>query len=169
MTTDLAVETAVRQLYARVVDAVWRKDAGGFAECFTREGEWRIAGLVFRGRGEIEQGLGRFVDGSRRVLMMFGTPLLDGSGSELSARTPVTEFSAPKDGPAFRTLAIYYERFAEEDGRLRFAWRHFELHYAGAVDLSNEIFSHADRGAPPALPALDAPTFGSAELRARRG
>ena len=45
MSDFVAAEAGIRQLHARFVDAVWRKDADAFAECFAHDGEWKIAGL----------------------------------------------------------------------------------------------------------------------------
>ena len=53
MTDFAATEAAIRQLHARYVDAVWRKDYVAFGDCFTTDAEWRIAGMVLHGRAEI--------------------------------------------------------------------------------------------------------------------
>ena len=53
MTDFVVAETAIRQLHARYVDAVWRKDLGAFGDCFAEDAEWRIGGMILRGRAEI--------------------------------------------------------------------------------------------------------------------
>lgn len=46
----LQTELAIRQLYARYVDAVWRKDVESFGICFATNAEWRLSGVVVQGR-----------------------------------------------------------------------------------------------------------------------
>ena len=53
MNDFLAAESAIQQLHARYIDAVWRKDADAFADCFAKDAEWKIAGMHMRGRTEI--------------------------------------------------------------------------------------------------------------------
>ena len=153
-----AAERGVRDLHARYTDAVFRQDIGAFGECFTREGEWRISGRVFRGRDEIRQGisgiLGRFV----RVLITFRSPMLALDGEELVGRTYIDEQCAWKSGNTNTNMGRYYERFGEEDGRWRFSWRLFQLLYRGPPDLTGTFYDCADFGAPPRMPARDADT-----------
>ena len=54
MNNDFMIaECGIRQLHARAIDTVWRKDAAAFAACFAEKGEWKIAGVHMRGRAEI--------------------------------------------------------------------------------------------------------------------
>ena len=39
MTEFVIAESGIRQLHARYIDAVWRKDADAFANCFAEHGE----------------------------------------------------------------------------------------------------------------------------------
>lgn len=59
---------------------------------------------------------------------------------------------------AVQPVGIYYDRFAEEDGRLVFKWRMFQTQYAGPPVLVNDFEQVQDFGAPPAMPPLDAET-----------
>ena len=44
--TDLVVaDCAIRQLHARYIDAVWRKDIDAFVDCFAEDAEWKIGGI----------------------------------------------------------------------------------------------------------------------------
>jgi hypothetical protein len=80
-------------------------------------------------------------------------------------RTYVTELNALKEGEPFSTVGIYYERFLDEGDRWRCGWRHFQLRYRGPPDLTAPFFDQPDHGPPPGLPARDAPTFSSADLK----
>lgn len=166
MTEFFVAEGEIRQLHARFVDAVWRKDAAAFAALFTRDGEWKIAGLHIRGQDEIEATFARLLGACERVTMIVGTPLLEVDGDKASARVPATEFAKMMDGSSAMTLGIYYDRYVREAGSWRFGWRHFALQYRGPADLSAAFVDCPDYGPPPALPAADAPTFSRrADLR----
>jgi hypothetical protein len=159
MTDFVVAEAAIRQLHARYADAVWRKDLGAFGDCFTEDAEWRISGLVCRGRAEIVGNLRRLLPLFHRVLMTFRTPILEVGNGTATGRTYVTEQNAFVNGRAGSSIATYYERFVDQGDRWRFSWRLFQLHYLGPADLSGPFFQNPDFGPPPQMPALDAPTY----------
>lgn len=164
-------ECAIRQLHARYADAVWRKDAESFAACFAEDAVWRIAGAELAGVAAIRAGFEAFMGGVERSLMTFRTPIvtIDGEGAGgISARTYVTEQNKYRDRPAATTIGIYYERFAERDGALRFAWRHWQMYYYGPADLSTEIHPAAEFGPPPGMPGKGEPSVSSAWWTARK-
>ena len=150
--------TAIRDLHARYTDAVWRKDYEAFGQCFTHAAEWRIGGLELRGRPAIVDAIGTIMANFRRVLITFQSPILSASDDGLSARTYVQEQVARTDGSANISIGRYYETFAQEDGRWRFAWRLFQLHYTGPPDLSGTFHEWDDYGPPPGMPPADAPS-----------
>ena len=94
----------------------------------------------------------------RSVLITFQSPILEALDGQLQGRTYVTEQVARHDGRANISIGRYYERFRLEDGRWRFAWRLFQLHYSGPPDLTGQFFEWEDYGAPPGMPPLDAPS-----------
>jgi uncharacterized protein (TIGR02246 family) len=157
--TDATIAEGVRQLQARYADAVWRRDRDAFVDCFADDGVWKIAGLHMRGRAEVAAGYDKLMAASERVLMRLGAPAVDVAPGGVTARTQVTELVKLRDGGSVRTIGVYYERFVEQGGRWRFAWRHFDLFYYGPPDLSGPFFDGPDYGPPPAMPAPDAPTF----------
>lgn len=157
MTDFLTAEAGIRQLHARYGDAVWRKDYAAFADCFTEDAEWRIAGQVHRGRREIVGFLERAMSNFHGVIMTFRTPIIELSGDgAANARTYVTENNGFKDGRPGSTIGTYYERLVERDGVWRRAWALYQLHYMGPADLTGAFFAQPDYGPPPAMPPLDA-------------
>src|ERR1700756_1908090 len=98
MTDFVAAGGGIRQLHARYIDAVFRKDYPAFGDCFTEDAEWRIAGMVLRGRPEITGLLERLMDTFHRVLMTFRTPILEVGDGVATGRTYVTEQNAFKTG-----------------------------------------------------------------------
>jgi uncharacterized protein (TIGR02246 family) len=159
MTDFVAAECAIRQLHARFQDAVWRKDAEAFANCFTIDGEWKIAALHIRGRTEIQDLIGKLLGGCERVRIILGIPLLEVASGTATSRVDVTEMAKLKDGTSALTLGRYYDRYIEMDGRWLFSWRHFGLHYRGPLDLSAAFIDSPDFGPPPGMPSPDEPTI----------
>ena len=158
MAEFVVAEAGVRQLYARYTDAVWRKDADSFGDCFTENAEWRIAGQILRGRPEIVTMIKRVFPRYERILLNFRTPILDLADGTANARTLVSEQSLLQGRP-FGPIGTYFDRCVDEGGRWRFAWRLFQTHYSGPPDLTGEFFENPDFGPPPAMPSLDAPTY----------
>ncbi|MDE2596693.1 MAG: nuclear transport factor 2 family protein [Sphingomonadales bacterium] len=165
MTTLAEADAGIRQLHARYTDAVWRKDAQAFADCFTEDGEWRISGMVLKGRAEIEATIARILANFEAVLISFRTPLLDVSQSRATGRTYIDERCAWKNGNRNISIGRYYEYFVEQGGIWRFEWRLFELHYRGPPDMTGTFFDHPDYGPPPAMPPRDAETPDMAKVR----
>lgn len=154
-----SADAGIRQLHARYTDAVWRKDAEAFADCFAEQGEWKIAALHLRGRAEIASTIARLLSGCERVLMSLGIPLLEVGAGTATGRIPCLEFAKLKDGTSAMTIGIYYDRYLEETGTWRFRWRHFGLHYRGPADLSAPLIHSPDYGPFPGMPRPDEPTL----------
>jgi ketosteroid isomerase-like protein len=161
-----AAEAGIRKLHARYTDAVWRQDCDAFAECFTEDGEWRISGMVLRGRPAIRETIARILDRFNRVLITFRTPILElGADGQASARTYIDERCSWKNGETNISIGCYYEHFVAAGDRWLFDWRLFEMHYRGPPDLSGTWYDHPDHGPPPAMPPRDAPTPDMATAR----
>ena len=158
MSDFLIVECAVRQLHARYVDALWRKDPESFAELFAEDAEWKVAGMQLRGRAEIKAEFAKFMRHIDRTFMIFGTPIVEIVEGVVSSRTYVTENNKFVSGRTASTIGIYYERFVEEGNRWRFKWRHWNLWYIGPPDFSAPLYQCKEFGPPPGMPGPDDPT-----------
>ena len=166
MNALMAADFEIRQLHARTIDAVWRQDCAAFAGCYAEGGEWKVAGFHVKGRANIEAQLNIFIKPIERVLMTFGDPIVDiANDGEVSSRTFVTETNRYRDGHTASTIGVYYERFIQEDGLWRYAWRHWSLHYLGPPDFTGTLYPVKDYGPPPNLPAPDDPTTVRPELK----
>lgn len=159
MTDFVVAECGIRQLHARFIDAVFRKDAEAFADCFAENAEWKIAGLHIRSRAEIGGLFGKLMGICARVQLIMGTPILDVEQGTAAGRVNVTELAKMTDGTSALTLGVYHDRYVEEGGRWRFQWRHFSLHYRGPTDLSAALVDSPDYGAFPGRPEADEPTL----------
>ena len=120
MLERLTAEIGIRRLHARSADAVWRRDAVAFGNCFTEDGERKIGGLHLCGREAIVQALTELRSVSERVLVSFGSPILAVGNGTASGRTYTIEHTKRLDGAASGGIGIYYERFVEQDGEWPF-------------------------------------------------
>jgi hypothetical protein len=164
MTELMVAEFTVRQLHARYLDSVWRKDYDAFGDCFAEDAEWRIGGRILRSRAEIVGNLKRLMPNFQRVLMTFRTPLVHIENGAVTSRTYVTEQNAFLNGRPGNSIGIYFERFVKQADGLRFKWRLFQLHYIGKMDITTPLFENPEFGPPPGMPPLDAPTYDHAGL-----
>ena len=156
MSDFVVAECMIRQLHAHYVDAVWRKDIEAFGDCFTQDCEWRIAGKVMRGRGEIVSFMSQVFPLFNRILLTMRTPCLEVGDGVASARTYFTENSQMTDGTPLAAIGSYYERFVDQGDRWRFSWRVFRTEYAGPPDFTGPFYENPDYGPPPAMPPMDA-------------
>ncbi len=157
----LLAECGVRQLHARYTDAVWRLDFDAFGLCFAADCEWRIDGVVLRGREEIVAHNRRlFSTHFQRLFLTLRTPILEvGRGAEKGTAWGRTYFSGQNvmaDGTGFSPLGVYHERFVDEGDQWRLKWRLFQSLYSGQADMSGSLHNPPDYGAPPAMPPHDA-------------
>ena len=156
MSEFATAQAGIMELHSRYTDAVMRKDAKSFAECFTEQGEWRISGRVMRGRTEVHDTIAAILDNFVSVLISFRTPILTVGNGTASGRTYIDERCAWKNGNRNISVGRYYEHFVEQDGRWLFDWRLFQLLYRGPADMTGEFFDHPDFGPPPGMPPRDA-------------
>ena len=158
MTDFVRAEAGIRQLHARCIDIIWRKDAKAFAACFTEDGEWKIAGQHVRGRAEIEALFAKLLGLCDKVITQASTPILEVGDGEASGRTYILENAKLMNGQTAMTIGVYHERFAEEADGWKFKWRHWSLKYRGAADLTGPFYDTPDYGPPPGMPEHDEPT-----------
>ena len=159
MSEFMIAESGIRQLHARFIDAVWRKDNEAFANCFTESAEWKIAGLHFKGRTEIGETIRKLLAPYDRILITLGLPVLDVEGNTATGRIHLSEQAKLSDGSSALTIGVYFDRYVLEEGNWKFNWRHFSLHYRGPNDMSAPLIESPDYGPPPAMPPADAPTL----------
>jgi hypothetical protein len=156
MTDLMAAQLAVMNLQARYVDAVWRKDHDTIVDCFAADGEWRIAGTVVKGHADLMKFSKRSQEGSRALLVTLRNPAVHIDNGQICSRTYFTAHNFLEDGTIFTPIGMYYERFAEERGGLRFKWRLFQTLYSGGPDYKGRLLEFPDYGPPPSMPPLDA-------------
>ncbi len=118
MTEFVIAEYGIRQLHARFADAVWRKDAEAYADCFAEDAEWKIATMHIRGRADIGGTFAKLLAACARVQIIAGTPLLEIGQGTATGRIQITELAKMADGSSAMTLGVYYDRYVEDGGPL---------------------------------------------------
>lgn len=145
MSQFATVEAWIRQLHAHYSDAVWCKDVSALGQCFTADAEWRIEGMVLRGRGEIMAEVERSLASVKRAFVAFHTPQLELTGAGRgSGRVYAVEHFAWVDGPPTTAIGRYYEYYVDCGDRWRMSWRLYQLLYAGPADMSGAFYERAN-------------------------
>ena len=159
MTELWVADAGIRQLHARIEDAVWRKDADAFANCFTEDGVWKIAGFEMESRNAVREGFAKLLGVCEKVRLVVGPPVLEVGDGVATGRAQVTEFAKMMDGSAAMTFGVYYDWYKEVGGAWLFQKRHWGFHYRGPIELPVPFTDYPDFGAPPNMPASDQATF----------
>ncbi len=152
-------DAGIRQLHARFTDAVWRQDAELFADCFARDGVWKIAGMEMKGREEIADACRRMLGRCSHIHLIVGLPIIEVNGDTAIGRLNMTEFARMNDGATAMTIGWYHDRYVQEAGKWHFQHRHWSMKYRGAPDLTGAFADTPDYGAFPEMPSPDEPTY----------
>jgi hypothetical protein len=114
--------------------------------------------MRLKGREEIRETFARFMVHTGRTLMTFRSPIVELVDGVVTARTYVTEQNKFASGQSADTMGVYYERFTEEDGALRFLYRHWNMAYIGPPTLTAKFYDVREYGPSPGFPGPDDPT-----------
>lgn len=165
MTSFAEAHAGITQLHARFIDAVWRQNATDFADCFAREGVWKIAGNVIGGpanggRSAIAEACRTMLGRCSHIQLIVQPTIVEVTGEGTAiGRHHMVEMARMLDGSTAMTLGIYYDTFVEEQHRWRYLRRHWSMQYRGPFDLTGMFVDSPDYGSFPAMPPADAPTY----------
>lgn len=149
----------IGQLHARFVDAVFRQDIREFADCFAKDGVWKIGGRVMEGRETIFELTGPMLGYCERIQLIAPTPILELTDNGAKGRQQMVELSQMKDGTSAITIGVYHDDYVLEEARWRFAKRHWSFKYRGPFSMTEAFAPTPDYGAFPAGPAADEETY----------
>ena len=141
-------ESAIRQLHARYADACWRRDAEALRDCFTADAVWDFSSGAQQGPDAIVAFLATGFTHYRRILVTCGTPIVTLKSEGASARTWLVEDGVRADGARYRLIGHYSERFANQGGGWRIAWRRFQPHFSGLPGMTGDFIDVPDPGPP---------------------
>lgn len=159
MTDLVSADCGIRQLHGRFMDAVWRQDAACFADCFSDDGVWKIAGKHMQGREVIADACVTMLGRCERIQLITLPAIIDLTEEGAAGRLHMIEFAKMRDGSSAMTIGIYHDRYVEQGGRWRYKWRHWSMQYRGPADLSAAFVDSPDYGAFPGAPGPDEPTY----------
>jgi hypothetical protein len=148
----------VGDLVGRYCDAVLRADTAAFADLWTSDGQWLIAGRPpIAGPAAIAELFERTRSKYRLCVQEILSGVVDPAPaspdqSRWAARWQVRELQwgggESGDDGAQQLIGVYHDLVADDGGpHLRFAQRRFEVLYRGPIDLSGRLYT-----APPLTP-----------------
>lgn len=146
----LGDDLAIRDLLARYVDAIHRRDCDGWAATWAPDATWTLpdvsnadAELVMDGRDDIVAGWLAAMTGYPFVahILHSGVVKWDGPDSA-SGRWYVTEIVEAEDGSRFHFYGVYNDRYVRLDGHWLFKARVFSLLYMGDAAWNGDTFRH---------------------------
>ncbi len=159
MTDLIAADVNIRQLHARFADAVWRQDGEAFANCFARDGLWKIAGMEIAGRAKIAEACGAMLGRCSHIHIITGLPIFELVDGGARGRLNMTEFARMQDGSTAMTIGWYHDDYVEENGLWCFKKRHWSMKYRGPPDMTGHFADTPNYGAFPDGPAADEGTY----------
>jgi ketosteroid isomerase-like protein len=128
MSHAIEQELAIRDLAARYIDAVNRRDAADWGATWSERGVWEIFGQRVEGRAAIVPFWEAAMAGFPFAFMQLGSGTLELGGADAaSGRWYMTEHLVTADGQALLTLGRYDDRYVREDGAWRFALRTYTM------------------------------------------
>lgn len=146
---SLEIESALRALLARSSDCVWRRDGAGYAQCWARQGHWRILGEVIEGREAIAARWADLMAPFEKVWQLSHNVVFGFDRDLPVARVYLEETLVPPGAPVNILKGVYHDSYVMEDGAWRFARRHIDIGYLGPADFSGRWFPMIGHGASP--------------------
>ena len=136
MPDAIADELAIRQRVAAYSDAVNRRDAEAWGDCWTEDAVWKILGMAPEGREAIVGFWTNVMAGFPFVVQMPSECLVQVDGDTATVRAYLTETLKGADGTRMLTLGVYHDKLRREADGWRFSERDFHAMYSGPPDLS---------------------------------
>lgn len=140
----LADELAVRDLAARVTDAVNRNDPAALGALFTEDGEWLVPGMeTTHGRDEASARISELRSTFVHLLQMLYSGHVDLADDGYSATATWYLAENASDGEsAFAFTGVYQDELRRTDEGWRFAQRRFSFLYRGRTELPGRWYPH---------------------------
>jgi uncharacterized protein (TIGR02246 family) len=139
MSDESADIQAIRNLVARYSDAVNRRDAEAWGDCWAEQGStWKIMGMAPENREGIVGLWTQLMSGFPFVVQMPSECLVEVSGDVGTVRAYLTETGKGPDGQGMLTLGVYHDRVQRDPDGWRFSERAFNAMYSGPMDMSGE-------------------------------
>lgn len=126
--SSIADELAIRDLAARYIDAVNRRDEAAWSATWAERGAWEIMGHRVEGRDGVVGFWRGAMAGFPFAFMQLGSGTLElTGGDEATGRWYLTEHLEQPDGSRVQVLGCYEDRYVREGGGWRFAERRYAI------------------------------------------
>lgn len=127
-TGPLADRIAIRELVETYNDAVYRRDAGDWGDCWTEDARWDVGGRIVEGREALRTLWIGLMEGFAAVSMYAVGGALAVDGDEAEGRSYIVEMLKRPDGSEMLVSGRYDDRFRRDaDGVWRFAERRYTV------------------------------------------
>ncbi|MEM9255022.1 MAG: nuclear transport factor 2 family protein [Pseudomonadota bacterium] len=134
--THLEDDIELRNLMARYVDAVHRRDADAWINTWAEDAEWNLLGNPVQGKQAILELWLQMMGGFEFALMLPSTCLFEVTGDSASGHWYLHEYTRDLEGQATNTLSRYLDSYVREGGAWRYKSRTYSFIYNGAPDMS---------------------------------
>lgn len=136
MSSTLEDELALRNLMARYVDAVHRRDADAWAATWDDNSTWNLMGSDVIGREAIVGLWQQMMSGFEFALMLPSSSLFSIDGEQASGHWYLQEFTRDLEGKSTSIVSRYVDTYSKRDGQWLYQSRHYGFIYDGATDFS---------------------------------
>jgi ketosteroid isomerase-like protein len=154
-TTSTAHELAVRQVLARFVDALNRRDLAAYAGLWWPNAVWELTApvnLVLEGAERIVAQATELLGGFDLLVAMAHEPVVAVHEDRATARWLLHELNRTLAGQGATTYALYADELTRRAGEWRFQHRTFATLYSQEIPLPGPAYP-----LPPALANLGTP------------
>lgn len=128
----------IRELMARYVDAVNRKDGAAWAATWAQDATWNLLGTEVVGRENILGLWQQMMTGFEFAVMMPSSCLIEISGDSANGHWYLHEYTRDLEGAATTILSRYLDSYRKVDGQWLYQTRQYEFIYRGPPDLSGD-------------------------------
>lgn len=129
-------ELALRDLMARYIDAVNRRDADAWIATWAENGTWNMLGQSVTGHASILALWQQMMSGFEFALMLPSSSLFSITGDTASGHWYLQEYLRDRDGNGTTVFSRYLDTCVKQHGRWLFQSRQYHLMYNGPADLS---------------------------------
>ena len=133
---NLEDELALRNLMARYVDAVNRRDGDAWSATWAEDSVWNLLGSPVAGKDNILGLWQQMMGGFEFALMMPSSSLFEIDGDSASGHWYLHEYTRDLEGTASTILSRYVDTYVKQDGQWLFKTRDYSFIYNGPSDLS---------------------------------
>ena len=136
--SQLEDDIALRNLMARYVDAVHRRDGDAWIATWAEDSQWNLLGNPVDGKANILGLWQQMMGGFEFALMLPSSSLFEIDGDSASGHWYLHEYSRDLEGNTSTIISRYQDTYIKEGGQWRYKSRQYQFIYNGPADLSGD-------------------------------